>query len=124
MGKGLLIAESISDDFRVKLNDYIECQYSHLLNHTYPVTMLRLKITYEEFTIIALKIAEEICDDRYYAHFIFGESMYVVYRKIIVKISVDDEKAIEECQSIGLKKGIDMRLLKFYELFYKDHPND
>ncbi|MBD5549302.1 MAG: hypothetical protein HDQ97_18280 [Lachnospiraceae bacterium] len=124
MGKGLVIAESISSDFRVKLNDYIDCQYPHLLNHINSVTILRLEIKFEEFKNIALEIAEEICDDKYYAHFIFDDSMYVIYRKIVVKLNMYDDKMIRECQFIGMKKGIDMELMKFSELFFKDHPND
>lgn len=124
MGKGILILESVNNELVRNIERYIESEYPHLLNHVEPINIVRLQIEYKEFKQIALDISNSINNNKYYAHFIFKDTMYVIYKNVIVKIKKGDTKMIRECQNIGIKKGIDINLLKFSEMFDKDHPND
>ena len=123
MGKGIIIKESLPESITAMLETFVVKIYPHLLGGEKPVTIMKLDLDISEFESIASKIFHHLAEPLYYAHFLFGKRMYVIFQNALLSIDEGDMGQVNICKQVGQLKGIDLSLMKFDEMFKEDHPN-
>lgn len=123
--KGIIIEESIKDDELLKdLQEMTIEKYGHKLNNEIDTTIYKVEIDDERIDEISNRISKSILPSGFYVHFLYNDKMIVVYPNKIFKIEKGNKKEIEECIDYGISIEIEKKMLKFDEMFEKDHPND
>lgn len=123
--RGIIIAESIKDEKILKdIEKKSVEKYAHKLNNEIDTTIYKVEIDAEEIDSFSRKISKSILPKGFYVHFLYDNKMIVVYPNKVFKLEKENSKEIEDCISYGMSLGIDKKMLKFKEMYEKDHPND
>lgn len=122
--RGIIIKESIDETTFELLQKYVVNEYYHLLNHEILVTIIIVQIGQEDFNNIFHSLCNSILSKKYYMHFILDGKMTVIYKNQVCFLEKECDNEINICKEVGKLNGIDEKLLKFDEMFRKDHPND
>lgn len=121
--RGIIIENSVSDDVLRILNPYVVNVHYHRLDNKYDTNILIVLVPENQLLNILNRIKDNI-KISYYAHFVFKNTMYVVFSNEICKLHRRDLDSIEFCKSRGRAHNIDNHLMKFEQMFEKDHPNE
>lgn len=122
---GIVIKESIVDnDLSEKIKSLSINTYPHKLNGVLDTTIYKLKLNETLVDKISAEISKNLLPNKYYVHFVSGSDMIVVYPNKIYKFNSDEGDIINECKEYGEYIGIDKSMMKFNEMFKKDHPNE
>jgi hypothetical protein len=105
------------------LMQFVVDKHTHLLGGTELVDVLVLQCSDYELLPLLTVVAQQIKPNRYYAHFIYGSIMYVVFPLCIVLVSRNDKITAQQARVIGSIFGIPAEQMKFEQLFEVDHPD-
>ncbi len=95
--------------------------YPFLLNGA-PVHITVVRVPMDKFPAALLGVSEAIAPERYYAHFILDEMLYVSFPGVICSIRKGDGLAMQTAKAIGTMFRIPMEQMPFEGLFTEDHP--
>ena len=122
---GIVIKESIVNDSLLEEIESLAIDiYPHKLNGVLDTTIYKLELDESLINEMSLKISENLLPKEYYVHFISGNEMIVIYPNRIYKFDSEETDVIAECKKYGKSIGIDANMMKFDEMFRRDHPND
>lgn len=123
--KGIIIAESISDENVLTEIEHKSIEkYAHKLNNEIDTIIYKVEVSDSEIESFSEKISKSLLPRGFYVHFLCNDKMIVVYPNKVFRLEKDNNKEIEECIKYGMSLGIDKRMLKFKEMYERDHPND
>lgn len=122
---GIVIKESIVDnDLLEKIKSLSINTYPHKLNGVLDTIIYKLKLNETLVNEISTEISKNLLPNKYYVHFVSGNEMIVIYPNKIYKFNSDEVDTIDKCKKYGEGIGIDKNMMKFNEMFKKDHPNE
>ena len=124
MYRGIIIEESVDSEILSMLKQFTESEYAHMLQHNDKVTILRVSISEPNLLQLMPKFLYAINQDCFYFHFTDGEIMWVVFKGCIMRINKGNCEEISRCRKVGELYSISAELMKFEEMFERDHPND
>ena len=121
-GRGLVIDESLNGKTVPEaLARYTIRSYPFLLNGT-PLHITVLRVPMDQLPAVLLALSEALVPEQFYAHFIFGDILYVIFPGVICSIRRGDEGAIQTAETIGIMFRVPMEQMPFARLFTDDHP--
>lgn len=106
------------------VDSFVTKQYEHLLSGEAAVEILVLEVSRSEFYSIAFALAEHMLDEGFYAHFIDGDRLWVIFPNCVCTALRGDTTAIERCRAFGRSFKVPEEQMPFDQLFVKDHPNE
>lgn len=122
--RGLIIRESLTDDALPEaLLPYVTKRYTHLLGGIKPVEVAVLEAPANSIPEVAGTLAARLRFPGYYAHFIDGDRLWVIFPHCICFVLRGDQASADRCVAIGSLFGIPENQMKFQALFEVDHPN-
>ncbi|MEE3343669.1 MAG: SDR family NAD(P)-dependent oxidoreductase [Bacilli bacterium] len=123
--KGIIIKNSITD---YSLLNYLESiakeVYEHKLGGKHNTIIYKIEVPKDKVDELSIKLSKSLYSYGYYIHFVSEKEMIVIFPNKIFKFSEKDNDIIDECILYGESINIDSKLMKFREMFYRDHPND
>jgi hypothetical protein len=124
IARGLVIRQSmVGEVLPEMLTQFVVAEHAHLLGGTEPVDVLVLECRDCELWPLLEVVAQQMKPSRYYAHFVSGSIMYVVFPSCIVLVSRNDKATAQRAREIGSIFSIPDERMKFEQLFEMDHPN-
>jgi len=124
MFKGLIIKESLKDLNTKPYEQYIVHKYRHLMDSQFDIEIHELNVPDNDVLEVAYDVSKRLLPMRFYAHFLKNPEMLVAYPNVVVRIDCEDKESIKVAQKVGHLFGIKKRLMKYDEMFERDHPND
>jgi hypothetical protein len=122
--RGLVLLESLRDStFPVSLAARVVDRYDHRLGGVMPVKVYIVSLSRAELYTALFVLAELLLEKRYYAHFVDGNQLYVVYPDCVCLVRRDDSISACRCREIGRRFDIPDTQMLFNDLFEEDHPN-
>lgn len=123
--RGLVLLQSLKNGTLPKqLKARVIGQHQYLLGGKKAVNVQVLELSREELQEAFFTLADSLLRKHYYAHFVDGDKLYIVYPDCVCKIRRNDLDSEQRCQRIGRMFGIPDRQMRFNDLFLKDHPNE
>ena len=124
IAKGLIIRESLRDGtMPSELIPRIVDQYTHALGGGKGVEIIVLKMDQSEVPSAAFLLAKHLVDEEYYAHFVCGNRLCVVFPNIVCFVIKGDKVSLERSLSIGRLCKVPDDQMPFEAMFEVDHPN-
>lgn len=124
MMRGLVLMESLAGGrLPMPLPAVVLRQYPHLLGGTLPVQIAELSVTRHRVLAVAMQVAEVLLPQRFYAHFLDDERMYVAFPNCVVVIGRDDPASADTARAVGALFEIPAAQMRFEEMFVNDHPD-
>lgn len=124
MFRGLIIKESLKDFDDKPFQAYVVHKYRHLMDKKFEIEIQELSVPDDEIFTVADEASKRLLPQKFYAHFLNPPEMIVAYPNTIVRVYRNDAESVKLCKKIGCLFGIENRLMKYDEMFEKDHPND
>lgn len=122
---GIIISESITDNKLIEeISKKAIQKYAHKLNNEIDTTIYNIELDDDEVLDFSKRISKGILPNGFYVHFVCEDEMIVIYPNKIFSINRNNLSEIENCILYGENLGINRKMLKFDEMFEKDHPND
>lgn len=122
--RGLVVRQSlVSSELPETLTRFVTNEHTHLLSGTEPVDIVVLQCREDELWPLLTVLARQLKPTRYFAHFISGSTMYVVFPSCIVLVSRNDQATAKRAREIGAIFGIPNMEMKFEQMFELDHPD-
>jgi len=120
--RGLVIDESFTGDaVPVALKRYAVRTYPFHLNGA-PIHITELRLPEDVCPAALLEIAEALAPERYYAHFVRDDTLYVIFPGVICSIKQGHATAMRIAKMIGCEFRIPVEQMPFEGLFTDDHP--
>lgn len=122
--RGVFIRESLIDErLPGDLAEMIVDQHSHMLGGVEPVQILVTSSPSKRLPEMAMAVSFSLLPQRYYAHFIDGNLLWVVFPTTICYVRQDDSAAADRARLVGRTFAIPDSQMPFEGLFEHDHPN-
>lgn len=122
--RGIVLRQSLQTEvLPEEIARWVADQHPHLLSGKDEVDVLVLLCPHQELWELLVTLARQLKPTRYYAHFVSGDTMYVVFPSCIALLARDDELTAHRARDIGAVYGIPDVEMKFEQLFKMDHPN-
>jgi len=123
--RGLVILQGlINEALPSSLELYLSGSHQHNLGGQIDVEVLELLVERNNFMNVMWNISKTLKSKRFYAHFIDGSDIYVVFPTCLAVVSEGDELSLHRAQVIGSTFEIPIKEMRFLELFRVDHPNE
>ena len=123
--RGLVLLQSLKNEMLLEaLRPMMVDQHQYLLGGVMLVDVLVLSIQKESLHEALFTVAGILKAQSYYAHFIDGDYLYIVYPHCVCRMIRNDREAERYCQRIGRNLSIPETQMRFNDLFDKDHPNE
>lgn len=124
IGKGLIVRESlINEQLPHFLESYVSKRYPHFIDGINNIEIIELSLDNQIISSVALELAKHLKPRLYYAHFICGNMMIVVFPKLVCLILQGDLEGLLRSQVLGLTYSIPLEQMQFDKIFYEDHPD-
>jgi len=124
MFRGLIITESLKELDDKPFQPYVVRKYPHLMDGKIKIEIQELNVPDDEILEVVNEASRRLLPKKFYAHFLNPPEMLIAYPKTIVRVHKDDTESVNYSKKIGCLFGISRRLMKYNEMFEKDHPND
>ncbi len=122
--KGIIIQESLkSSMLPVQLKMRVTEEYGHDLAGTGKIKILVVHISREELPGVLLELSGSMLPEKFYAHFVAGETIYVVFPSTVCLVHKGDIKSVARCRQIGALFAIPDEQMVFEAMFEVDHPD-
>lgn len=122
--KCITITESlVNGSLPETLGRYEERRYAHLLSGVEPVEIILLQVPASELPRAAFELSEILLPQKFYAHFVTSDALYVVYPGCVYVLKRGDSESLLRCKSIGTMFNVPEDQMPFEEMFEVDHPN-
>jgi hypothetical protein len=122
--RGIIIRESLrTEELPPSLQGNVSDQYKLNLGGIGEVEIIEVKIPKKEIANVSLDITVLILPEKYYAHFVDKEKMYVIFPSIICLVYRGDIKSAERCRQVGTMFSIPNEQMQFEKMFEVDHPD-
>lgn len=99
-----------------------EYQYNLEGDEATPVSICVVEIPADKVASTTLLLAKRLVPKRYYAHFVAGNLLYVVFPMCVYLVIRGDRSSAEHCRLIGRMFDIPDEQMPFEGLFEDDHP--
>lgn len=126
MVRGMIIKESLVD---VQLLSHplltILERYPMRMDGKYPIEIVMVDVLDEQLAPALAVVSEGLLPAKYYAHFVAGELMYVVYPWTISVVKRGDEESARRCIDIGAKFDVpaaQLPMTKMFNFGHAEHP--
>lgn len=122
--KGLIVRESLIDEQLPQfLKSYVSRCYPHSIDGINNIEIIELNLDNQAVSDVALQIAQHLKPRLYYAHFVDGDTMTIVFPKAVCLIVKGDSESLLRAQALGLTYNISLEQMQFDKMFYEDHPD-
>jgi hypothetical protein len=121
--RGIVLLESLVDQ-RIPLIPASVCRtYQHLLGGEIAVQVAELTVSRDRAMTVAMRLAEALLPQRFYAHLVDCHRMYVIFPDCVVLVRRGDDASVLFAQETGQHFGIPLAQMRFAEMFDTDHPD-
>ncbi len=122
--RGVFIRESLIDRrLPAGLEEMVIDQHQHMLGSVEPVQIVVTLSSAERLSEMAMAVSFSLIPKRFYAHFINGNLLCVIFPKIICFVHKGDSATFDRVRAVGRTFAIPDKQMPFEELFKYDHPN-
>lgn len=122
--RGIVLRQSLQTEvLPEEITRWVADEHAHLLSGKDAVDVLVLLCPYQDLCQLLATLARQLKPTRYYAHFVSGDTMYVVFPSCIVLVARGDEVMAQRARDIGAVYRVPDVEMKFEQLFEVDHPN-
>lgn len=119
----MAIKESFQgNSFPESLKPYKSKEYSYVLNRSEPVIIGIFSVPRNIILGVAEDLSKRLLPKRFYAHFVFGKQILVIFPMCLIFVTRGNENSIQRAQQVGLLFDIPLEEMMFGQLFNKDHP--
>ena len=123
--RGLVIRQSLKHEvLHSNLEVHLSGSHQHNLGGQQEVEILEFLVERTNLWPVMCDLSKLLKPKRFYAHFIDGNYMYVVFPYCVVIVVDSDISSLKRAQAIGDTFGIPTREMRFLEIFKADHPNE
>jgi hypothetical protein len=126
MIRGMIIKESLID---VQLLSHplltIVERYPMRMDGKYPIEVVMVDVPDEQLAAALALVSGGLLQAKYYAHFVAGALMYVVYPWTISVVKWGDEESARLCIDIGAKFEVpaaQLPMTKMFNFGHAEHP--
>lgn len=122
--RGIVLLESLTGgQLPLPLPAVVCKKYAHLLGGQLPVMVAELVVPRDRAPGVALQLARYLLPQRFYAHLLDSEVMYVAFPDTVVLVRRGDPESVMHAQKIGQGFDIPLVQMRFDEMFDNDHPD-
>lgn len=122
--RGLVLRQSLQQEvLPEEIATWVADEHMHLLSGEDAVDVLVLLCPHQDLWPLLTTLARQMKPTCYYAHFVSGDTMYVVFPSCIVLVMRGDNVTAQRARDIGAVFGVRDVEMKFEQLFEVDHPN-
>jgi hypothetical protein len=122
--RGLVLLESlVGGQLPRPLPAVVVCEYPHLLSGELPVRIVELAVAPDRVPTVAMRLAQALLPQRFYAHLLDAETMYVAFPNCVTVIHRADPATAANARRVGAQFDIPGRQMRFEEMFTNDHPD-
>lgn len=127
MVRGMIIKESLSDVQLLShpLLKVIE-QYPMRMDGIYPIEIVMVNVFEENLVSVLSLLSKKLLPKQFYAHFVAGDIMYVVYPWTISVVMRGCDESELLCIEVGAKFGVSAAQLPISKMFnfgHAEHPD-
>jgi hypothetical protein len=97
-------------------------EYPYMLARTEPITIGVFSVPSHILWPVAVQVARSLAPFRFYAHFVLGDELLVVFPSVIAAVRRGSAPDVERAQRVGGLFNIPVEQMSFGRLFEEDHP--
>ena len=122
MARGMILSESLVNRSAIEGSDLrIEERYAMLMDGVTPVEVVMVSVPERNLLLVLETISKALLPKRYYAHFVHGEVMYVVFPSTISVVSKGSQADGRTCLEIGRHFDVPASQLPIDKMFAFGH---
>ena len=122
MARGMIIAESLTDPNLLMDPEWaIVDRYPMLMDGKYPIEIVIVDVSRSLLLNALEKIERTLLPTKYYAHFVDGATMYVVYPSTLSVVRRDDQESMRRCLEVGRLFEVPEAQLPIEKMFQFGH---
>lgn len=122
MVRGMIIKESLADPALLSEAAWeIVERYPMKMDGKFPIEIVIVDIRHDELLVALEKIAQCLLPTKYYAHFVDGATMYVVYPCTVSVVRRGDAVSAQRCVDVGRLFAVPDAQLPIEKMFRFGH---